>query len=395
MPITGMPHYEWDKNMSPMSHVVPFTYKDGMTFLELLKSFQSFINDRLVPELNNRIDDVNAIIDAELAKFADVSDSWQTAFDEFMDNVNAELRALNDEAVSQLVQEAGSELRGALDVWFDNRLDDQFTNRFDNRQQDTLDPESASLVNTEGTALRDALSGIYTHRDGGETVNGEWTFTDGSKAEHTFVQDDGDLFDAHVELVTDVTSQFPSNENPPGYNRGSIYLVEDGDATNAPGVQIASNRIVMTRRLEVLNSGDGSVGGGGRAMLQSGNPGAAVAILRTHNQTYPRIQLYSENHNTDRATSVHIDRAPFHVHPWADIAQTWDRNNQDLELFMDSEGDHQVTFNHKRWGSVTSSLTFDANTNSIQPNALTLKSGDGTVWEVRVLNSGELYVEEA
>lgn len=165
MTFTGMPKYEWEKGMSPMSHVVPFTYKDGMTFLELLKSFQWFINEQLVPELNKRIDDVNAIIDEELAKFADVSESWQTAFDEFMANVNAELRALNDEAVSQLVADAGSELRVALDAWFDNRfdsrfehrLDDQFTDRFDNRQQETLDPETAALVNTEGTALRDAL----------------------------------------------------------------------------------------------------------------------------------------------------------------------------------------------------------------------------------------------
>lgn len=92
--------------VKPLTNVTPFTYRDGWTFERKLQ----YMSDYLV----NIAPNLQSIVDKLLEDVSGVGDHWQTIFDQFMVNVVAELEALNDQAVANLLRDSTSEIRAAL-----------------------------------------------------------------------------------------------------------------------------------------------------------------------------------------------------------------------------------------------------------------------------------------
>lgn len=111
--------------ISPISNVTPFTYSDGITYLEKLEQMRVWLNDSLVPQFNAGID--NAIAEFQLGisnaeeTITDTTASWQVLWQDFKDNVELELAALNDSAITGLVNNNLSAVYGALVTLIDGR----------------------------------------------------------------------------------------------------------------------------------------------------------------------------------------------------------------------------------------------------------------------------------
>lgn len=99
----------------PLTQIAPFTYRDGATYVEILKCFEEWLKNIGV--------ELDASLDEFLKEIGDIETAWNTKFDEFMANIEAQLLALNDEAVSQLVRDTQSQLRAELEILFDAKTD--------------------------------------------------------------------------------------------------------------------------------------------------------------------------------------------------------------------------------------------------------------------------------
>jgi hypothetical protein len=153
MAITDFPF-----RIGPINNITPFTYRDGVTYLEILYKLRDYINDTLRPEFDaemeriieeftagienaeNTIIEYKTNIDAAIAAFeagvnADIAahetavdtrmdaaetdintakTGWQTLFNQFMADVEAELAALSDAAMGGLIGNPASETAIAL-----------------------------------------------------------------------------------------------------------------------------------------------------------------------------------------------------------------------------------------------------------------------------------------
>jgi hypothetical protein len=147
MAITDFPF-----RIGPINNITPFTYRDGVTYLEILYLLRDYINDTLRPEFDGEMERIieefnagienaeNTIIaykgeiDGAIAAFqasvnaeitahetavdvrmdaaeADINTAktgWQTLFNQFMADVEAELAALSDSAFAGLLSDTAS-----------------------------------------------------------------------------------------------------------------------------------------------------------------------------------------------------------------------------------------------------------------------------------------------
>lgn len=87
--------------------ISPFSYRDGITFLEKLDKILDWINDELVPEFNDGIQSANT-------NFNTANASWTAQFNSFMTEVNTALQALNDTAMASLIESPASATSLAL-----------------------------------------------------------------------------------------------------------------------------------------------------------------------------------------------------------------------------------------------------------------------------------------
>lgn len=98
----------------PVPEVAPLTYRDGVTHLELVYELSEYLKKILHPSLQSTVDQV--VADAERllseanAQYVDGVQEFQRIHDAFMSDVNASLIALNDGAVSDLVNDETSRL---------------------------------------------------------------------------------------------------------------------------------------------------------------------------------------------------------------------------------------------------------------------------------------------
>lgn len=111
----------------PLTQITPFTFRDGYTFLEMYSELRQYLVKLLGPEIDAKLTliytETQAMVNA-LAEDVNASkDAWQGLFDEFMANVIVELEGLNDQAVANLVNDAGSNIRVALDSLYATRGD--------------------------------------------------------------------------------------------------------------------------------------------------------------------------------------------------------------------------------------------------------------------------------
>jgi hypothetical protein len=145
MAITDFPF-----RIGPINNITPFTYRDGVTYLEILYLLRDYINDTLRPEFDGEmeriIEEFNAgienaenhfteyktNIDAAIAAFeaginaditahetavdarmdtaeADINTAktgWQTLFDQFMANVEAEIAVINNAVIDNRISQS-------------------------------------------------------------------------------------------------------------------------------------------------------------------------------------------------------------------------------------------------------------------------------------------------
>ena len=109
-----------------ITNITPVTYRDASTFLEKLEILKRWINDYVIDGVNDShaalVETVaEGIANAEATVLA-AKAGWQAEFDAYMVDVNASLMALNDAAMSDLIELHTSQTFGSLDTGFVRRI---------------------------------------------------------------------------------------------------------------------------------------------------------------------------------------------------------------------------------------------------------------------------------
>lgn len=110
--------------LTPMANVTPLTYRDGATYLAVLEGMKAWLNETLLPFVNNQGADVTAQyqagIDNAEATVVAAQVEWGELFDTFMTNVDAEIQALNDGAVATMVANPATATGAAVALLIQN-----------------------------------------------------------------------------------------------------------------------------------------------------------------------------------------------------------------------------------------------------------------------------------
>lgn len=94
----------------PIAQITPFTYREGATLMSIVRRLKDW-SIKLGPQVQQIIDDAVAQFAEELSN---AKQSWQESFDQFMENVFNELKAMNDPVVAGLINDMESETREAI-----------------------------------------------------------------------------------------------------------------------------------------------------------------------------------------------------------------------------------------------------------------------------------------
>lgn len=177
--------------MTPMNNISAPTYRDGVTYTRTLEQIKNWLNDILVPDFNDGIanaiaefqngianaektvTDTNtdwttkhtaftAAIDLAVADFktavntrmtaaetdiAGTKTTWQTKFDQFMIDVQAELAALNDAAVAGLINDPASQAGAAARTLIKTEDDAREINAYNAGVRPGLSTDSTAAIN--------------------------------------------------------------------------------------------------------------------------------------------------------------------------------------------------------------------------------------------------------
>lgn len=131
-------------NMTPMANTAPLTYTDGATYLREIAYIKDWLNGILVPGFN-------ANMDALLEDFQTGITNSEARWDLFVENLELELQALNDAALTALIVSEVSATRAALLALIDTH----------SVAQDELDDQVADLIEEGASAIRVVLDGRY------------------------------------------------------------------------------------------------------------------------------------------------------------------------------------------------------------------------------------------
>jgi len=171
--------------ISPLSNITPFTYKDGETYLSQLERQKRFINETLIPFVNENVTtlnsdfieivqtlstDVNAALvaqDAELTTAIDTVNTDVTNLTNYLDEQIASVvdnsATLQDSVFATLIDNGESESRTSLDVVVtDSALSNAYplkrlTERYDDRNR------NASIQQARVIALGDSIALFKWH----------------------------------------------------------------------------------------------------------------------------------------------------------------------------------------------------------------------------------------
>ena len=105
-------------NFPPLNNMTPFTRVDGWSFLEVLEGLRYHIVNVMTPELDKMIAGWKEAYEKLLKDIEDKYDEWDDRFDAFMADVVAQLEALNDQAVANLIRNSLSQTAIALQEKF-------------------------------------------------------------------------------------------------------------------------------------------------------------------------------------------------------------------------------------------------------------------------------------
>src|SRR5699024_4024385 len=113
------------RSIIPVNQITPLTYRDGVTYIQLLTELSHYIKTVLHPSLQHTVDQLVADVEAQIDKahdqYVDGVQEFQRIHDAFMSDVNASLIALNDGAVTDLVNDDTSRVGSALRETFSDR----------------------------------------------------------------------------------------------------------------------------------------------------------------------------------------------------------------------------------------------------------------------------------
>lgn len=112
MPIIPLPDYYW----RPTSSVQPFTYKDGMSYLQILERLRGYITKTLVPWLENEISQFEGDVETSIAALTAYVNSAVESI------INDSIQ-VQDPVVATLVNNAASATRVALDAIYASDAD--------------------------------------------------------------------------------------------------------------------------------------------------------------------------------------------------------------------------------------------------------------------------------
>lgn len=93
--------------MRPISNITPFTYRDGLTYLEALENIRTNLRDVLIPELDANLKHLmeefqKGITNAELT-ISEKSELWNTLFADYMAEVERNIGIINDKVIEKQV----------------------------------------------------------------------------------------------------------------------------------------------------------------------------------------------------------------------------------------------------------------------------------------------------
>ena len=104
----------WPISKLPIAHLEPFPYHKGELYVELLDRLAKYVTNQLHPNLRETVEEMVEELEQILAlqhgKYVEGIQDFQRIHDAFMTDVNSALMALNDNAVSDLVEDPGSRL---------------------------------------------------------------------------------------------------------------------------------------------------------------------------------------------------------------------------------------------------------------------------------------------
>lgn len=110
-----------------VSQITPLVYRDGITLLQLIKELSDYVQNTLQPGLKivleQLTEDISSQLDEAVENYVLGVEQFQHIHDAFMADVNARLIALNDNAVTDLVNDDTSMLGEALRSIFPSRTD--------------------------------------------------------------------------------------------------------------------------------------------------------------------------------------------------------------------------------------------------------------------------------
>lgn len=140
----------------PLTQITPFTYRDGLTFLQILNEFERWLRE-IVPEIDGILEGWSEkyLADHEALEneIVNTKNQWQQLFDDFMADIVLQLEALNDQAMSNLIRDKLSKTRIALD----EMLEDHAV--IDARDHASIQ-SAVDLAHSTGRALM--ISGDFT-----------------------------------------------------------------------------------------------------------------------------------------------------------------------------------------------------------------------------------------
>ena len=106
------------RNIVPVNQITPLTYRDGVTYIQMLNELSEYVKSILHPSLQHTVDQLVADVEAQMDKhhdqYVDGVQEFQRIHDAFMSDVNAHLIALSDGATADLVKDDTSLLSQTL-----------------------------------------------------------------------------------------------------------------------------------------------------------------------------------------------------------------------------------------------------------------------------------------
>lgn len=181
---------------TPINNVTPFTYRDGMTYLEILESMRQYVNTDLVDQIGELHDGfsehVNNAIEQMVTDMRDQSDAvsatfgeWTRLWDEFKRYINTEIERIAEPAIREGVNNYIN-APGTLNI-FRSIFADRITEDTAKRQSQLYATFYTKLRNNEPVsicALGDSTTYGYDMSSGDRVAAPTGVLPDGSIHRH-------------------------------------------------------------------------------------------------------------------------------------------------------------------------------------------------------------------